>query len=121
MHPLFNQQLAKYHRQEIQREAETARLVAQVDKAGKARNPRYHLNLLHFWHARTKLLYRRPTLQEGPHPEVVSFEEIKPALLSTFSVMHERGLVSEYDDKFVEKFAQTFQHELVYQSTCKCS
>ncbi len=121
MHPLFNQQLAKQHLQDLQREAEAARLVAHVDTPESARGYRYHLNFLRLWYDGTRLLYRRPIVRKEAHPAVVSFEEIKPALISTFSAMHEVGLVSKYDDQFIEKFVQTFEHELVDQSACKCS
>jgi hypothetical protein len=121
MHPLFNQQLAKQHQQDLQREAEAARLVAHVDAPESASDHRYHLNFLRLLYDRTRVLYRRPVVRAEAHPVVVSFEEIKPALMSTFSAMHEVGLVTKYDDQFIEKFMQTFEHELVYQSACKCS
>jgi len=121
MHPLFNQQLAKQHLQNLQCEAEAARLVAHVDAPESGRGHRYYLNFLRLLYDRTRLLYRRPVVLERPHPVVVSFAEIKPALLSTFSAMHEVGLVSNYDDQFIEKFVQTFEHQLVHQSACKCS
>ena len=121
MHPLFNQQLAKQHLQDLQREAESAQLAAQVDESASSRSPRYYLNFLRVWYDRTRVLYRRPVVLEAVHPQVINLEEIKPALMSTFSAMHEVGLVSDYDDKFVEKFVHTFEHELVHQSACKCS
>ncbi len=121
MHPLFNQQLAKQHLQDLQREAEAARLVAHVDAPESTSGYRYHLNFLRLLYDRTRLLYRRPVVLAEAHPVVVSFEEIKPALISTFSTMHEVGLVSKYDDQFIEKFVQTLEHELVHQSACKCN
>jgi len=121
MHPLFNQQLAKQHQQDLQREAEAARLVAHVDAPESARGHRYYLNFLRLLYDRTRLLYRRPVVRAEAHPIMVSFEEIKPALISTFSAMHEVGLVSKYDEQFIEKFVQTFEHQLVHQSACKCS
>ena len=49
----------------------------------------------------------------------VSLEEIKLAVLSTFSAMHEVGLVSEYDDQFIEKFVQMLEEDLAQQARCQ--
>src|SRR5438552_6963582 len=120
MHPLFNQQLARQHMQDLQREVEAAHSAAHLNKAESTGGHRQHLSLLQLWYNRTRVLSGRSTLQEE-YPEVVNFEEIKPALVSTFSTMHETGLVSEYDDQFVEKFVQTFERELAHQGAGKCS
>ena len=121
MHPLFNQQLARQHMQDLQCEVEAARSAAHLNKPESTGGQRYPANFLQLWHNRTRLLSRPPVVFKEGHPEVVNFEEIKPALISTFSTMHETGLVSEYDDRFVEKFVQTFEHELAHQAACKCS
>ena len=120
MHPLFNQELVRQHLQDLQCEVEAARSAAHLNKAESTRSHRFHLSLLQLKHSRTRLLSRPAVVQEG-YPEVVNFEEIKPALVSTFSTMHHTGLVSEYDDQFVEKFVQTFERELAHQSAYKCS
>jgi hypothetical protein len=119
MHPLFNQYLATYHRRDLQSEADIARLAAQADEPESSSGHRYHLNFLRFWYNRTRILYRRPIVLKENHPEVLNLEEIKPALVATFSAMHDVGLVSEYDDQFIEKFVQTFEHELAHQFACK--
>jgi len=121
MHPLFNQQLAKQHTEKLQCEAELARRAALVHESESRGSHSYHLNFLHKWYDMTRLLYRRPVVLQKAQAGVVNLEEIKPVLLATFSVMHEGGLVSEYDDCFVEKFIQTFEQELAHQSACKCS
>jgi hypothetical protein len=121
MYPLINQQLATYHRRDLQSEAETARLAAQADEPGSSSGPGSYLNFLRFLYNRTRFLYRRPIVLKEGHPEVLNLEGIKPALVATFSAMHEVGLVSEYDDQFIEKFVQTLEHELAHQSACKCS
>ena len=121
MYPLFNQQLAKYHMRDLQCEAETARFAAQADEPESSSGHRYHSNFLRFWYNRTRFLYRRPIVLKEKHPEVLNLEEIKPALVATFSAMHDVGLVSEYDDQFIEKFVQTFEYELAHQFVCKCS
>lgn len=120
MHPLFNQQLARQHMQDLQCEVGAARSAAHLNKAESTRGHRFHLSLLQLLHNRTRIL-SRPAIVHVGYPEVVNFEEIKPALVSTFSTMHNTGLVSEYDDQFVEKFLQAFERELAHQSACKCS
>lgn len=114
MHPLFNQQLAKQHMEDLQREAKIAQAALLT---GEAQNRLYPLSFLRYWYNRARMLrilYKRPGHEE------VRLEEIKPAVLTTFSVMHEVGLVSEYDDQFIEKFVETLERELVHQSQCNC-
>ncbi len=93
MHPLFNQQLAKQHMEDLQREAKIAQAALLTNMAGEVHHRLY---------------------------EEVRLEEIKPAVLTTFSVMHEVGLISEYDDQFIERFVETLERELVHQSQCNC-
>jgi len=121
MHPLFNQQLARQHMQDLQCEVEATRSAAHLNKPESTGGHRHPASLFQLWYNRTRFLSRRPVVFKEGHLEVVNFEEIKPALISTFSTMHETGLVSEYDDWFVEKFVQTFERELAHQSACKCS
>jgi hypothetical protein len=120
MHPLFSQQLGRQHMQDLQCEGEAARSAALLNKAESTCSHHFHLHLFRFWQDMTRIL-SRPTVVQERYPEVVNFEEIKPALVSTFSTMHNTGLVSEYDDQFVEKFVQAFERELAHQSACKCS
>jgi len=120
MHPLFNQQLARQHMQDLLCEVEAAHSAALLNKAESTRSHHFYLRWFQLWQDRTRLLSRPTVVREG-YPEVVNYEEIKPALVSTFSTMHDTGLVSEYDDQFVEKFVQTFERELAHQSACKCS
>ena len=108
MHPFFNQQMARQHIDDLQHEAELAHLTAHPRQPRSA-----YLRLLRGLYDRTSLLYRRPVVRYKP--QHVKLEEIKPALVSTFSVMHEVGLVSAYDDQFVEQFVQTFERELAHQ------
>jgi len=118
MYPLFNQQLAKQHMEELQREAEIAQAASLT---GEVHHRVYPLGFLRYWYNRVRTLrtlYKRPAVLPG-HEEV-RLEEIKPAVLTTFSVMHEVGLVSEYDDQFIEKFVETLERELVCQSHCNC-
>ena len=109
MHPLFNQQMARQHMDDLQHEAERAHPRAHLHQPRSA-----YLHLFGSLYDRTRLLYRGPVVRHKP--QQVKLEEIKPALVSTLSVMHEVGLISEYDDQFVEHFVQTLERELAHQS-----
>src|SRR5258708_8958497 len=116
MHPLLNQQLAKQHMKDIQREARTVHGAILTNRAGEIDHHYGLLSFLQYLYDRTRILYGRPVVLSASGE--VRLEEIKPAVLTTFSTMHEIGLVSEYDDQFVEKFIETLERELVHQSHC---
>jgi hypothetical protein len=116
MHPLFNQQLANQHMEDLQLEAKLAHAAILTHRPGEVHHRLYPLSFLRYWYNWARTLYKRPALLPG-HEEV-RLEEIKPAVLTTFSVMHEVGLISEYDDQFIEKFVETLERELVHQSQC---
>lgn len=118
MHTLLNLELAKQHRADLEREIAMAALVAQVRPPERAlpRKPA----LFKHWYERMSILYRRPVVHQEPELENVSLAEIRPAVLTTFYTLHEEGLVSDYDDRFVETFVETFQEELVHHAECKC-
>jgi len=118
MHTLLNLELAKQHRADLEREIEMAELVAHVRLAERAR-PRKPALFKH-WYERISILYRRPVVRQEPDLENVSLAEIRPAVLTTFYTLHEGGLVSDYDDRFIETFVETFQGELVHHAGCKC-
>ncbi len=118
MHTLLNLELAKQHRADLEREIEMAELVAHVRLAERAR-PRKPALFKH-WYERISILYRRPVVRQEPDLENVSLAEIRPAVLTTFYTLHEDGLVSDYDDRFIETFVETFQGKLVHHSECKC-
>ena len=117
MHPLFNQQLAKQHLEDLQREAKIAQASLLTNMAGEVHHRLYPLSFLRYWYNRARTLR---TLDRRPGHEEVRLEEIKPAVLTTFSVMHEVGLISEYDHQFIERFVETLERELVHQSQCNC-
>ena len=120
MHPLFNQQLAKQHMEDLQREAKIAQAALLTNMAGEVYHRLYPLSFLRYWYNRARTLRTLRTLEKRPGHEEVRLEEIKPAVLTTFSVMHEVGLISEYDDQFIERFVETLERELVHQSQCNC-
>jgi hypothetical protein len=118
MHPFISQQMAQQHMKDLQHEVEVDQAAAHIHKAESTHHRRDNLNFLRDLYVRTRLMYRRPVAQQTTRTEEVSLAEIKPAVMTTFSVMHEGGLVSEYDDQFIEKFAQILEEELVQQARC---
>ncbi|SRR6266567_2535416 len=118
MHTLLNQELAQQHRTDLERESAMAALAAQVCLSDHA-----HLwgpVVSKRWYDRISFLYRRPVVRQEPELENVSLAEIRLAVLTTFHTLHEGGLVSDYDDRFIERFVETFQGELVHQAECGC-
>ena len=115
MHPFISQQMAQQHMKDLQCEVEVAQAANQLHKAESSHYRRDNLGFLRDLYVRTRLMYRRPVRPVAPQTtraEEVSLEEIKPAVLTTFSLMREVGLVSEYDDQFIAKFVQTLEEEL---------
>lgn len=118
MHPFISQQMAQQHMKELQHEAEVAQAATHINKAGGAHRRWHNLGFLRDLYGRTRLMHSRPIALQTTRTEEVSLAEIKPAVMTTFSVMREVGLVSEYDDQFIEKFVQTLEEELVQQARC---
>ena len=114
MHPAFNQSLANQHRQDIQHEVEKARLTAHLTRK-EFEERAAHTTLLARLLGRTTFLARQPVVQTRMELEEVPLTEIKPALQATFLVMRKGGLVSDFDDTFIQQFSETFERELVHQ------
>lgn len=124
MHPLMNSQLANQHQTALQHEAEMVRLASQVNEPKRAGRPhRTHRTRrpVTFFPLRsnmTKLSSRQAVVIPESLVEEVPFAEIRSALQATFSMMHEVGLISDYDDTFMAQFNETFERELVHQVQC---
>src|SRR5258708_16818935 len=112
MHPLFNQHLAKQYREDLQREAKIAQAALLTNMAGEVHHRFYPLSFLRYWDNRARTLRNLRTLYQRPGHEEVRLGEVKPAGLTTFSVMHEGGLISEYHDQLIERFVETLESEL---------
>jgi hypothetical protein len=118
MHPLFSQQLAQQHMEDLRHEAEIAQAAAHINTTENSKQHEDNTGFLQSLFSRISLSYRQPAIQLTSRLDEVSLEEIKPAVLTTFSVMREGGLVSEFDEQFIEKFVQTLEHELAHQARC---
>ena len=117
MHPLLNQSLAEQHRKDIQREADMARSAALYTQEAASNPHQFRFFLLRLLN-RTTLSSRQPVVQPEFTIEEIPLTEIKPALQATFSLMRKGGLVSDFDDTFIEQFSETFERELVHQVQC---
>ena len=104
--------------EELRHEAEIAQAAAHINTTENSKQHEDIIGFLQSLYSRISLSYRRPATQQTPGPDEVSLEEIKPAVLTTFSVMREGGLVSEFDEQFIENFVQTLEHELAHQARC---
>jgi hypothetical protein len=112
MHPDFSYLLAQLHRERLLREAKIAQAARTTGKGHLRFSPR---GFLRSWYQRTRTWYQR----SGAAPtKEVRLEELKPAVVTTFSVLYEEGLVSAYDAQFIEQFVETLERELVHQSPC---
>ena len=103
--------------EDLQREAKIDQAALLTNMAGEVHHRLYPLSFLRYWYNGARTLR---TLYQRPGHEEVRLEEIKPAVLTTFSFMHEVGLISEYDHQFIERFVETLERELVHQSQCNC-
>ena len=115
---LLNQQIADYHRLDLQREVEMARLASLCGQPVHKSHHHGQQTFLSLWFNRTRSLSRRPVVLSKPMHEEVLLAEIKPALQATLSAMYQEGLISDYDDTFVKQFNETFERELVHQAEC---
>ena len=46
---------------------------------------------------------------------MVTLAESECALRATLALMHKDGVISDYDERFVQQFTQTFEQELARQ------
>ena len=118
MHPFLNSQLANQHQTELQHEAEMVRLASQVNEqklTGRTHRP---VTFLPSSISRTKVSSRQAVVLPASLVQEVPLAEIRPALQATFSLLHQEGLISDYDLTFMEQFNETFERELVHQVEC---
>jgi hypothetical protein len=110
MHPFFSQRLAQAHWESLEREAKIAQAARGAgERRFRCSPPRF----LRTWYrsARTWSLIPGAVVKKE-----IRVEEIKPAVVTTFSVLYEEGLVSAYDARFIEQFVETLERELIHHS-----
>ena len=118
MHPFLNSQLANQHQTTLQREAEMVRLASQVNEHKHARRANRTVTFLPSSLKRTNVSSRQAVVLPEPVVQEVPLAEIGPALHATFTLLHEEGLISDYDLTFIEQFNETLKRELVHQVQC---
>jgi hypothetical protein len=110
MYLLIYQELARQHRAELERAA------SQAAARSAAHRPAAQAQRFDF----LSFLSRRLGVRDEVPLTGVSPREIRPALLTTLNALHRGGLVSDYDEAFVDRFVETFEEELVHQAACRC-
>lgn len=119
---LLNQQLVQYHMQALQRDAQAQRraslaLINNTSIPARRAASRFHLP----WFARLGPSHQLPAQAQPSVQPAVRFEEIRPAVLLTFSALRQHGLVSDYDDCFIQTFVDTLEHKLAQQNQIPCA
>ena len=104
MHPVFTQEMARQHREELLRSAalEQAALHLSEQENSKA--------FLEPLHDMSTLLSRRPVVIQRRWCTDIDFDEVKHELQVTFAAMRKAG--SECDDHFIEVFMRKLRREL---------
>jgi hypothetical protein len=114
---LLNYQLADDHRHDIQREVERSRFASLYHKAEMRVQLRSQAGFFSpLLHGVRRLMSPQPEVQSKIEFEEIPMAEIKPALQATFSVLRDEGFVSDYNERFIEQFSETFERELVQQA-----
>lgn len=116
MFPMPHDHMAEHHMRELLHEAEVERMLALVEKPGWKSSlfSSTVFSVLYNW---TRLLLRRNVVLNTSQVESISVEASELALRLTFARLHEKGVVSDYDDCFLEQFVETFERELAGQRT----
>ncbi len=100
MHPVFTQEMARQHREELLRRAAIEQAALHLIEQENSKSFRRIFAFLEPLHDMSTLLSRRP----------VDFDEIKHELQVTFAAMRKVG--SECDDHFIEVFIRKLRSEL---------
>ncbi len=114
MNQMLYMQLAEQHREQLLREAENWRLAAQVKNARGSKAKLSPATFLHVYRQATMLFPWR-ALGRTPNVGAITLNESESALRTTFALMHKKGVISDYDERFMQQFTQTFERELVRQ------
>ena len=118
MHPVFTQEMARQHREELLRRAALERAALQLSEQVTEGDPRVPAPLrstpaptgLEPLRVMSTLLSRRPVVVQRHRYSDIDFDEIKRELQVTFAAMRKAG--SECDDHFVEVFIGKLRREL---------
>ena len=114
MHPLFSQELAHAHIKQLQDKAHAERqaAIAQQNIGVQHISLLERLQQLLHW---KNLSSRHTAVGLSIETDPLTAIAIKPALAATFSTLYDEGMVSAYDERFIERFTQTLEQELAHR------
>ena len=114
MNQMLYMQMVEQHREQLLREAEMARVAGQVEKQQK-HDGMFDADIFSGFARRVSLLFPFHVGTRMMSTETVTLAESECALRTTLALMHENGVISDYDERFVQQFTQTFEQELARQ------
>ena len=110
MHPVFTQEMARQHREELLRRAAIERAALRLSEQENSKGFRRVLAFLEPLHDMSTILTRRPVVIQRRKYSDIDFDEIKHELQVTFAAMRKMG--SECDDHFIDVFMRKLRREL---------
>jgi hypothetical protein len=110
MHPVFTQEMARQHREELLRQAAIERAALHLIEQENSKGFRRVLAFLEPLHDMSTFLSRRPVVIQRRKYSDIDFDEIKHELQVTFAAMRKMG--SECDDHFIDVFMRKLRREL---------
>src|SRR5215469_841297 len=110
MHPVFTQEMAKQHREDLLRSAALEQAVLLLREQENSKGFRRIFAFLELLHDISTLLSRRPVVIQRRWYSDIDFDEIKHELQVTFAAMRKAG--SGCDEHFVEVFMRKLRREL---------
>ncbi len=110
MHPVFTQEMARQHREELLRRAAIEQAALHLIEQENSKSFRRIFAFLEPLHDMSTLLSRRPVFIQRRKYSDIDFDEIKHELQVTFAAMRKVG--SECDDHFIEVFIRKLRREL---------
>jgi hypothetical protein len=118
MQPYYNQHEAQRRIEGLRRDAAMAHLAAQAREGNFSQNLVNPLRLMRSRWQQKRFAARHAAVAKNTItlPKQIPSERIKPALLMTFTAMHDQGLVSDFDERFIETFMLTLEQEIAHQS-----
>ncbi len=115
MHPLLSQQRAHDHIRRLQDEAHAEQQSAIAQQNISAQHDAT-LDRLYRFLRQINVSSRHTAVEMKVAEPQLMVVEIKPALVATFSTLHAEGIVSAFDEKFIEHFTQTLERELTHHT-----
>lgn len=110
MHPVFTQEMARQHREELLRRAAIEQAALHLIEQENSKGFRRAFAFLEPLHDMSTFLSRRPVIIQRRKYSDIDFDEIKHELQVTFAAMRKVG--SECDDHFIEVFIRKLRNKL---------